>query len=68
MRVLDSCCWQEEVGTGKTTLCRCLMSRLPENVDVVFLSNPCASPLELLTSLFDELRISYDDSFTLELQ
>jgi general secretion pathway protein A len=55
-----------EVGTGKTTLCRCLMARLPPNVDVVFLSNPCASPLELLTSLFDELRISYDDTFTLK--
>jgi general secretion pathway protein A len=55
-----------EVGTGKTTLCRCLMARLPPNVDVVFLSNPCASPLELLTSLFDELRISYDDTFALK--
>ncbi len=23
-----------EVGTGKTTLCRCLLEQLPENVDV----------------------------------
>lgn len=55
-----------EVGTGKTTLCRCLMARLPENVDVIFLANPCSSPVELLTTLFDELRIRYDDSFTLK--
>lgn len=55
-----------EVGTGKTTLCRCLMARLPENVDIVFLANPCASPVELFTALFDELRIHYDDSFTLK--
>ncbi len=55
-----------EVGTGKTTLCRCLMARLPENVDITFLANPCASPVELLTALFDELRIRHDDSFTLK--
>ena len=55
-----------EVGTGKTMLCRCLMARLPANVDIIFLSNPCASPLELLTALFDELRISHDESFTLK--
>jgi general secretion pathway protein A len=53
-----------EVGTGKTMLCRCLMARLPANVDIVFLSNPCASPLELLIALFDELRISRDELFT----
>lgn len=55
-----------EVGTGKTTLCRCLMARLPENVDVIFLANPCSSPIELFTTLFDELRIHHDDSFTLK--
>ncbi|OQW91435.1 MAG: hypothetical protein BWK79_16915 [Beggiatoa sp. IS2] len=55
-----------EVGTGKTTLCHCLVRQLPDTVDVVMLSNPRVSPLELLTSLFDELRIAYDSSFTLK--
>ncbi|EIJ43064.1 type II secretory pathway, component ExeA (predicted ATPase) [Beggiatoa alba B18LD] len=55
-----------EVGTGKTTLCRCLIEQLPKNVDVALLLNPRVSPLELLASLFDELRISYDRSFSLK--
>lgn len=48
-----------EVGTGKTTLCRSLIEQLPHNFDVALLLNPCLSPIELLASLFDELRISY---------
>jgi general secretion pathway protein A len=49
-----------EVGTGKTTLCRCLIEQLPETVDVALLLNPRVSPIELLAALFDELRISYE--------
>jgi general secretion pathway protein A len=52
-----------EVGTGKTLLCRCLIEQLSGNVDVVLLLNPWLSPAELLTTLFDELRISYEASF-----
>lgn len=55
-----------EVGTGKTTLCRCLIEQLPNNVDVALLLNPRVTPLELLASLFDELRIRYDAAFTLK--
>jgi len=55
-----------EVGTGKTTLCRCLIEQLPDNIDVALLLNPRLSPQELLASLFDELRIQYDRSFTLK--
>ena len=29
-----------EVGTGKTTLCRCMIDQLPEHVDTAFLLNP----------------------------
>ena len=29
-----------EVGTGKTTVCRCLLEQLPEDVDVAFIINP----------------------------
>lgn len=55
-----------EVGTGKTTLCRCLIEQLPDTVDVAFLLNPRLSPPELLAALFDELRISYHDHFSLK--
>ncbi|ALG66745.1 ExeA family protein [Beggiatoa leptomitoformis] len=55
-----------EVGTGKTTICRCLIEQLPKNVDVALLLNPRVSPLELLASLFDELRLNYDRSFSLK--
>ncbi len=26
-----------EVGTGKTTICRCLLEQIPENVDIAFI-------------------------------
>lgn len=55
-----------EVGTGKTLLCRCLIKQLADDVDVVMLFNPWLSPGELLAALFDELRISYETSFTLK--
>jgi len=48
-----------EVGTGKTTICRCLLEQLPENVDVALILNPRVTAEELLASLCDELRIHY---------
>jgi len=48
-----------EVGTGKTTLCHCLLEQLPEGVDMALVLNPRMNALELLKSLCDELRISY---------
>jgi len=48
-----------EVGTGKTTICRCLLEQLPDNVDVALVLNPRVTALELLASLCDELRIEY---------
>ncbi len=52
-----------EVGTGKTTLCRSLIEQLPETVDVALLLNPRLTSIELLKSLFDELKINYEDNF-----
>jgi len=46
-----------EVGTGKTTLCRLLLEQLPENVRVALVLNPRLSPLELLETICQELRI-----------
>lgn len=48
-----------EVGTGKTTLCRCLIEQLPENVDVALVLNPRLDAMELLATVCDELRIPY---------
>ena len=48
-----------EVGTGKTTICRCFLNQVPNNTDVAFIVNPKLSAHELLASICDELHISY---------
>lgn len=48
-----------EVGTGKTTLCRCLLEQLPPKVDVALILNPRLTAVEFLATVCDELRISY---------
>ena len=48
-----------EVGTGKTTICRSLLNRLPNNTDVAFIVNPRLSVDELLQSICDDLSIVY---------
>jgi len=48
-----------EVGTGKTTISRCLMEQLPENTQTAFILNPTLSSRELLATLCDELKIRY---------
>jgi general secretion pathway protein A len=48
-----------EVGTGKTTLCRCLVQQLPSHVDVALILNPRLTAVELLATACDELRIPY---------
>ena len=48
-----------EVGTGKTTLNRCLLEQLPANTDIAIVLNPALSATELLASVCDELEIGY---------
>lgn len=48
-----------EVGTGKTTICRCLLEQLPAHVDLALILNPRVNAQELLASLCDELHINY---------
>ena len=50
-----------EVGTGKTTVCRCLLERLPDSVDIAFILNPRVTVEELLATVCDEFRIAYPD-------
>lgn len=46
-----------EVGSGKTMLCRVLQTRLPENVENVYLANPSVSPEEILHAIAFELQL-----------
>ncbi|HEY7366107.1 MAG TPA: AAA family ATPase [Methylomirabilota bacterium] len=48
-----------EVGTGKTTMCRCLLEQLPADVDVALIFNPRLTSHELLAAVCDELRVVY---------
>ena len=48
-----------EVGTGKTTLNRCLLEQLPTDTDIAIVLNPALSATELLASVCDEFEISY---------
>lgn len=43
-----------EVGTGKTTLCRTLLERLDDDLELAFLFNPSRTALELLQSICAE--------------
>ncbi len=49
-----------EVGTGKTTLCRRMLSQAPEGVTFALILNPLQTPQELLASICDEFQIDYD--------
>jgi len=46
-----------EVGTGKTTVCRCLLQQLPEHADVAFIVNPKLDSRELLQTICEELGV-----------
>jgi general secretion pathway protein A len=48
-----------EVGTGKTTICRCLLGQIPEHAEIAFILNPKLSVAELLATICDELGIVY---------
>ncbi len=48
-----------EVGTGKTTLCHCLLEQLPKDIDIALILNPKLNSIELLGNICDELGIVY---------
>lgn len=50
-----------EVGTGKTTVCRCLLEQVPENAAIAFIFNPKLTVEELLATICDEFCIKYPD-------
>lgn len=55
-----------EVGTGKTTICRCFLNQIPKNTDVAFIINPKLSARELMASICDELGIAYSESASIK--
>ncbi|AOE49157.1 ExeA family protein [Kangiella sediminilitoris] len=48
-----------EVGTGKTTVCRCLLEQLSDNVRLAYILNPKLNAIELMATMCDELGIEY---------
>ena len=50
-----------EVGTGKTTVVRTLLERLPEHADVAVILNPRLTPIEFLLAICQELGIFVRD-------
>ena len=47
-----------EVGTGKTTIVRTLLSRLPQHADVAVILNPRITPTEFLLTICEELGVT----------
>jgi len=48
-----------EIGTGKTTVCRCFLEQIPANTSVAYIFNPKQSAHELLRSVCDEFHVAY---------
>jgi general secretion pathway protein A len=46
-----------EIGAGKTTVCRCLLSQMPKRCNVAYIFNPKLSALELLQTVCEEFHV-----------
>ena len=46
-----------EIGTGKTTICRCFLEQTPENCRVAYIFNPKLTVVELLRTVCDEFGV-----------
>jgi general secretion pathway protein A len=51
-----------EVGTGKTTVVRTLLSRVPQHADVAVILNPRLTPVEFLLTICEELGLGLDEA------
>jgi general secretion pathway protein A len=51
-----------EVGTGKTTVVRTLLSRVPHHADVAVILNPRVTPVEFLLTICEELGLPIEDA------
>ncbi len=46
-----------DIGSGKTTVCRCLLEQPPEQVQLAYIFNPKLDAVELLHSICEEFRV-----------
>jgi general secretion pathway protein A len=51
-----------EVGTGKTTVVRTLLSRVPHHADVAVILNPRVTPVEFLLTICEELGLPLEEA------
>lgn len=49
-----------DIGTGKTTVCRCFLAQIPNHCQVAYIFNPKLSVLELLQTVCQEFHIELD--------
>ncbi|MEO5658459.1 MAG: AAA family ATPase [Polaromonas sp.] len=47
-----------EIGTGKTTICRCFLEQIPAGCHVAYIFNPVLSVTEMLQSICQEFHIT----------
>ena len=47
-----------EIGTGKTTVCRCFLEQIPADCNVAYIFNPKLTTSELLHSICDEFHVA----------
>ena len=47
-----------EIGTGKTTVCRCFLEQIPPTCNVAYIFNPKLTVIELLQSICEEFHIA----------
>lgn len=51
-----------DVGTGKTTVCRCLLDQLPATTDIAMILNPKLTIMDLFKTICEELKIPIQDT------
>jgi type II secretory pathway predicted ATPase ExeA len=47
-----------EIGTGKTTVCRCFLEQIPAQCNVAYIFNPKLTVTELLRTICDEFHVA----------
>lgn len=55
-----------EVGTGKTTVSRCLLQQLPPETEIAYILNPSLTERDLLAAICDEYQLHYADEASLK--
>jgi len=53
-----------EVGTGKTTLCRCLLEQVEPGTHIALILNPLLNPEELIAAIVHELRLEETETLS----